>query len=269
MYSRSALHRSALAFACAFGSAQAQEAANTNGIMRLPEVVVQGREETLVGIAAAASQGTVGAAQLERRALSRPGEVLETVPGVIITQHSGAGKANQLFLRGFNLDHGTDFATSVNGMPVNLPTHGHGQGYTDLNFVIPELIERVEFRKGVYDPELGDFSSAGAADLQYFSSLDRSLAQLEGGSFGYARGLIASSPQVGPGHLLYALELVHNDGPWTHPDDYKRVNGVLQYHKGDAALGYSVTAMAYAGDWDATDQIPERSINPASAASIR
>lgn len=226
----------------------------------LPEVLVYGRADSLLGIAGAASQGTVSKDELERHILSRPGEVLETVPGVIITQHSGAGKANQFFLRGFNLDHGTDFATSVNGVPVNLPTHGHGHGYTDLNFMIPELIERVDFRKGPYYADLGDFSSAGAADIHYVSFLPHSIAQVEGGSFGYARGLYASSHFVGNGNLLYAVELFHNDGPWTEPDDYKRINGVLSYSRGDAESGYSVTAMAYAGDWNATDQIAARAL---------
>ncbi len=226
----------------------------------LPEVLVYGRADSLLGIAGAASQGTVGKDELERRTLSRPGEVLETVPGVIVAQHSGAGKANQFFLRGFNLDHGTDFATSVNGVPVNMPTHGHGQGYTDLNFMIPELIERVNFRKGPYYADLGDFSSAGAADIQYVSFLPQSIAQVEGGSFGYARGLYASSHLVGSGNLLYAVELFHNDGPWTEPDDYKRINSVLSYSRGDAEFGYSVTAMAYAGNWNATDQIADRAL---------
>ncbi len=228
--------------------------------VRLPEMVVRGRADSLVGMADSASQGTVGAEQLDSRTLSRPGEVLETVPGVIVTQHSGAGKANQFFLRGFNLDHGTDFATSVDGVPVNLPTHGHGQGYTDLNFVLPELVERVNYRKGPYSAELGDFSSAGAADLEYFQALPQSIAQVEGGSYGYARGLVASSPKLGPGHLLYGLELFHHDGPWKHPEDYQRVNGVLRYSQGDAALGWSVTGLAHAGRWDSTDQIAQRAL---------
>ena len=267
------LNPAAFALACAICSAAQAQSHETNSIpaaanagtnqnIRLPEVLVQGREDSLVGVAESASQGTIGAVQLERRTLSRPGEVLETVPGVIITQHSGAGKANQFFLRGFNLDHGTDFATSVDGTPVNLPTHGHGQGYTDLNFLIPELVRTVNYRKGVYYADLGDFSSAGAADLEYFTALPQSLAQIEAGSFDYVRGVFASSPHVGQGHLLYGLELYHNDGPWEHPDDYKRINGVLRYSRGDAARGASVTAMAYAGDWDATDQIAQRAIEP-------
>src|SRR5574337_550337 len=206
----------------------------------LPEVTVYGSADSLLGIAGAASQGTVGMEELEYRTLSHPGEVLETIPGVIVTQHSGAGKANQFFLRGFNLDHGTDFATSVNGVPVNLPTHAHGQGYSDLNFMILELTERVDFRKGVYYADLGDFSSAGAADIHYVDFLPLSIAQVEGGSFGYERGLYASSQCIGSGDLLYAVELFHNDGPWSTPDEYKKINGVLGYSRGNAASGYSV-----------------------------
>ena len=262
------LNPATLALACAIAtaaSARAQAeapaaATSTNAPARLPEVLVRGREDSLVGVAESASVGTVGAQQLERRTLSRPGEVLETVPGVVVTQHSGSGKANQFFMRGFNLDHGTDFATSVDGMPVNLPSHGHGQGYSDLNFTIPELIERVNYRKGVYFADLGDFSSAGAADLQYFRHLPESFAVLESGSFGYARGVYASSPKLGSGHLLHSLELFHNDGPWKNPDNYRRVNGVLRYSQGDDANGFSVTAMAYAGEWDSTDQIARRAL---------
>ena len=255
-------HATAVALTCLIcNSSSAQstgaspELAATNTPVRLPEVLVQGREDSLIGVAESASQGTVGAIQLERRTLSRPGEVLETVPGLIVTQHSGAGKANQFFLRGFNLDHGTDFATSIDGMPVNLPSHGHGQGYTDLNILIPELVERVNFRKGPYFADVGDFASAGSTDLQLYRVLLQGIAQVEGGSFGYARGVFADSSKAGPGHLLYGLELYHNDGPWRHADDYRRYNGVLRYSVGDSANGWSITGMGYKGDWDATDQI--------------
>ncbi len=232
----------------------------TMPVTQLPEVVVEGRPESLVGAADTASEGTVGAQELQARPLQRPGEVLEAVPGVIVTQHSGAGKANQYFLRGFNLDHGTDFATSVDGVLVNLPTHAHGQGYTDLNFVIPELVQRLNYRKGVYYADLGDFSSAGGADMHYYTVLPQNLAQIEYGSFEYARGLFAASPQLGLGHLLTALELYHYNGPWSPPDDYRKINGVLRYSQGDPAQGFDVTAMAYAGKWTATDQIARRAL---------
>jgi hypothetical protein len=229
---------------------------------RLEVVVVGGREDSLVGIAGSSSEGTVGAEQLERRPLSRPGEVLETVPGLISTQHSGAGKANQFFLRGFNLDHGTDFATTIDGVPVNLPTHGHGQGYTDMNFLIPELVERIDYRKGVYYADLGDFSSAGAANLVYVDRLPEKIVQLEGGMFSHGRGLLAGSRDVDEGSLLYAVELFHDDGPWEEPDDFGKLNGVLRLSRGDTVRGWSLTGSAYAGRWDATDQIAERALDP-------
>src|SRR5262245_24741972 len=230
------------------------------GTTRLDPVVVRGRGDSLVGVADTASQGTIGAAQLEARPLYRPGELLEAVPGLIVTQHSGEGKANQFFLRGFNLDHGTDFATSIDGVPVNLPSHGHGQGYTDLNFLIPELVERIDFHKGPYFADEGDFSSAGAANLEYFDSLPETIARAEGGMNAYARGLFASSTRIGDGNLLYAAELLHDNGPWEHPDHYRKVNGVMRYSWGDAGSGASLTASAYAAKWDATDQIAKRAL---------
>lgn len=228
---------------------------------RLPEVVVRGRSDSLLGIAQTASQGTVGAEQLSKRPLMRPGEVVETVPGAIVTQHSGAGKANQFFLRGFNLDHGTDFATTVNGMPVNLPTHGHGQGYTDLNFMIPELIERVDFKKGPYFVEEGDFASAGAIDINYFDVMDKGLFLAEGGMYGYGRTVFADSTAFGMGNLLYGVELFHNDGPWDHADSYDKLNAILRYSQGNRDSGFRITGMSYVGDWNATDQVPQRAID--------
>ncbi len=226
----------------------------------MEKTTITGRADSLLNIADAASEGYVGQDHLEYRPLLRPGEVLEAIPGVIVTQHSGSGKANQYFSRGFNLDHGTDFATSVDGIPVNLPTHAHGQGYTDLNFLIPELVETVHYRKGPYYADVGDFGSAGAADLSYANTLDRSLLQLTGGTFGYGRALFASSPAAGSGNLLYAVELAHDDGPWTHAQDYQKVNGVLRYSLEKDGTGYSLTAMANAGRWNSTDQIALRAV---------
>src|SRR5262249_46339696 len=148
-----------------------------------------------------------------------------------------------------------DFATSLDGMPVNLPTHGHGQGYTDLNIVIPELVQRVNYQKGVYDVENGDFSSAGAAHLETFRVLPESLAQIEGGMYGFARGVFASSPALGPGHLLYGVELFHDDGPWKNPDDYQKFNALLSYSQGTDADGWTITARGYHGRWDSSDQV--------------
>jgi len=266
------LGTAAFALACALCSAaQAQQQLNAvpplagggqaNKPARLEDIVVQGREDSLIGAADSAAQGTVGAVQLHQRPIAKGSEILETVPGIIITQHSGGGKANQYFLRGFNLDHGTDFATSIDGVPINLPTHGHGQGYTDLNMLVPEFVQRINYRKGPYYADVGDFSSAGAADIEYFKVLPRSFAQIEGGSFGHARGVFGSSPKIGDGHLLYGGELYRYDGPWKNPDNYRRFNAVLGYSAGDAAQGYSVKFTGYKGVWDATDQVPERALN--------
>jgi outer membrane receptor protein involved in Fe transport len=225
------------------------------------EVRVTGHYENAVGTSDAASQGNVGAKALEARPLQRPGDVLETVPGVITTQHSGEGKANQYFLRGFNLDHGTDFRTTVAHMPVNMPTHAHGQGYSDLNFLIPELVSRISYKKGPYFAEEGDFAAAGAANINYHTKLPHGIATLGLGDYGWRRALAANSFDAGPGHLLYGMELFHNDGPWDNPSDYNKLNGVLSYSVGTNADGYTLTGMGYSGKWNATDQIPKRAVD--------
>jgi hypothetical protein len=221
---------------------------------------VENPAEDLVGIAMSASQGAVTARQIDSRPIMRAGEVLETVPGVIISQHSGEGKANQYYLRGFNLDHGTDFATTVAGVPVNMPTHAHGHGYSDLNFLIPELVSGVQFEKGPYFADQGDFSAAGAANINYANSLSGPIARVSMGGQGWGRVVYADSPRVGDGRLLFAAELNHNDGPWTRGDNYRKVNGVLRYSQGDALNGFSVSGLAYHGIWNSTDQLPGRAI---------
>ncbi len=230
-------------------------------VQEVAETVISGRAGDLVGVADSASQGTTGHVDLERRPLLRPGELVETVPGMVITQHSGAGKANQFFLRGFNLDHGTDFLTRWNGIPLNLRSHGHGQGYTDLNFLIPELVERIDYSKGPYDAGNGDFASAGSADIQYFRKLPQSLAVLEGGGDGYARALVADSRRIGSADVLYALETYHNDGPWENPDDYVRLNGIVRASFGDESAGSTFTLQGYDGDWTGTDQVAKRAVD--------
>jgi len=217
--------------------------------------------QDLVGIAQSASQGAITLRQIETRPISRAGEILEAVPGLIISQHSGEGKANQYYLRGFNLDHGTDFATSVAGIPVNMPTHAHGQGYSDLSFLIPELVGGVQFSKGPYFADQGDFATAGAAAISYLNVLDRPLVRFTAGTEGYSRMVVGVSPVVLGGHLLVAGELNHNDGPWDRPDDFRKVNGLIRYTRGDSIDAFSITAMGYAGKWNATDQIPRRAIS--------
>ncbi len=223
-------------------------------------VVVTGRAQDLTCIAQSANQGTVSAADLALRPLLRPGEVVEEIPGVIITQHSGSGKANQYFLRGFNLDHGTDLAVSVDDVPVNMPTHAHGQGYADLNFLIPELVERVDYKKGPYYADVGDFGSAGAFNIRYYDELPSGFVRVEGGQFGYGRVVAGDNAQLGAGNVIYAGEFEHNDGPWTKGDDARKIDGVLRYTFGGDSDGATFTAMGYHNIWNSTDQVPDRAI---------
>ena len=209
----------------------------------------------------AASAITISGAEVNARPFARVGEALEVVPGLIVTQHSGEGKANQYFLRGFNLDHGTDLAISVDGMPVNMPTHGHGQGYADINFLIPELVQSVNVRKGPYFADKGDFASAGVVAIDYVNKLPKNIAELTFGSFGYRRALAAGSTAVGAGTLLTAFEGVGYDGPWDLPDNVRKLNGVLRYSQGTATDGFTLSAMAYSNGWNSTDQVAQRAID--------
>ncbi|HXY23700.1 MAG TPA: TonB-dependent receptor [Candidatus Acidoferrum sp.] len=221
---------------------------------------VQGREDSLIGIADSATQGTVGATEIQSRPILRSGEVLETVPGVVITQHAGGGKANQYFLRGFNLDHGTDFAVFLDGMPLNLPSHAHGEGYADMNTVIPEFVGRLDYQKGPYSADVGNYGSAGSAHMVSFKTLPQNFFKVEGGPEGYGRAVFGVSQKLGSGSLLYGGEAYHDDGPWSHPDDYYKFNGILTYSQGGDANGFSITARGYHGKWNSSDQIADTAV---------
>lgn len=216
--------------------------------------------ENLVGIATAASQGAITAQQLQARPIMRPAEVLEAVPGLVVSQHSGEGKANQYYLRGFNLDHGSDFATMLAGIPVNMPSQAHFHGYADTNLLIPELVSGVQYKKGPYFAEDGDFAAAGSANVNYVNQLDRPIASVSGGGQGWGRLFAAASPRVGQGHMLVGLELGHNNGPWDRGDDLQKINGIVRYSRGDARNGLSLTGMSYSAHWNATDQVAVRAI---------
>ncbi|HEX2843350.1 TonB-dependent receptor [Hyphomicrobium sp.] len=214
-----------------------------------------------IGIAQSASQGYVSAEEIAAVPAYRTGDILEAVPGLVVTQHSGEGKANQYFVRGFNIDHGTDLAITVDGMPVNMRTHGHGQGYADTNFMIPEIMRGLTFRKGPYFASEGDFSSAGAVHLDIVDKLDKNFGRIEAGSFGHRRAVAGMSSPVGvDGTVLVAGEAHFFDGPWERPDDLRKFNGVMRYSNGSFNNGFAVTAMAYSGHWNATDQIPLRGV---------
>ena len=231
---------------------------------KLDEIVVTGKRSDLLGIAPSASEGTASGEELRARPLLRRGEVLETVPGMVVTQHAGGGKANQYFLRGFNLDHGTDFALSLDGMPLNMRTHAHGQGYADLNLLLPELLERVDYYKGTYTARNGDLSSAGSADFHLYNVLPNNFVTAEFGEYGYYRAAAGNTFQTGSGpdsgKLTIAGEYNQYDGPWGLPENFQRWNGFSRYFKGDSDDNVVLTLMGYHGKWQSSDQIPLRAV---------
>jgi len=225
------------------------------------EIEIIGRSVNLVGDALSASEGRVSHDEILKRPILRTGDVLESVPGLVATQHSGSGKANQYFLRGFNLDHGTDFATSVDGMPVNMRSHGHGQGYTDLNFIIPELVEEIVYRKGSYYSDVGDFSGAGSARIQTRDHSVPITIQLGAGEYGFARALLSGSTGSGTGELIYGLELQGYEGPWVQLDeDVEKTNFLLKQIWASEESHYSLSLMGYDNEWNSADQIPDRAV---------
>jgi hypothetical protein len=272
---REALLCGSALIALSTGTARAQEAAPPPAQAETPatseampeQVIVTGARTELLGVAQTSSQGIVLPQEIQQLPSLRPGQLLETVPGLTVTIHSGEGKANQYLLRGFNLDHGTDIASFIDGIPVNLRTHAHGQGYADLNFFIPELSAGLEYTKGPYFAEQGDFSSVASVHLLYANTVPDQVSAT-GGSFNYERLFGAGTQEFGTAHVLGALELVHYDGPWTHGDDYRKLNAVLRYSEGEAHEGYSVTGMYYRGLWNATTDQPLRAMDPAYMASL-
>ncbi len=242
----------------------AQGSSDSTQAQSVDSLVVTGRYDDLIGIAATASEGRVGALDLRRRPTTREGELLETVPGMIVTQHSGDGKANQYFIRGFNLDHGTDFNTRIEGMPVNMPSHAHGQGYTDLNFVIPELVDYIDYRLGVYHTEFGDFGSAGGAEFHLVKSLPRPFATVGAGEDGLARLAGAASARLGGGTFLAGAEAKTYDGPWDMAQDLRKLSGLARYSWDRGSSQFSILAMGYHNRWSASDQIPQRAVQSGS-----
>ena len=217
-------------------------------------------QSVLDGRPGSATEGQVTAEQLALRPISRNGELLEFLPGLIVTQHSGEGKANQYFLRGFNLDHGTDFYTEVDGLPVNMRSHAHGQGYADINFIIPELIGSLEYRKGTYYADVGDFSAAGSANLRYVDALPQSLINVTGGSHDYYNLLAASSPKWLGGDLLLGAEGTLYNGPFIDESKQRKLAGIARWNRGDAREGLTIGLQGYAIRYNASDQIPLRAV---------
>ena len=184
--------------------------------------------------------------------------------------HADGGKANQYYLRGWNLDHGTDLAIFVDDVPINLPTNAHGQGYTDLNLLIPETVNGVDMRKGPYFADVGDFANAGNAEDRAFGTASiRTSSPSPSAASAICAALALGSAKVGEGSLLYAGEFNTYDGPWTYPDEVRKFSGLLRYSQGTATDGFSVTGQAFTNDWNTADQIPLRAVTTGQIRSVR
>jgi outer membrane receptor protein involved in Fe transport len=222
---------------------------------------VFGRSLELVGRAEAASEGTVAGADLLVRPMLRVAELLEAVPGMVAVQHSGSGKANQYFLRGFNLDHGTDFTTYIDGMPLNLRSHGHGQGYLDINGLLPEIVERIDYRKGPYRADTGDFAMAGASFITTIDRLDAPFTALETGEEGWLRVAGGGTVELGNEATLTGLaEHKAYDGPWQLEEGLEHTSFWGKYRRPTDFGTLAVTFAGYDANWHPTEQIPERAI---------
>lgn len=233
-------------------------------------IIVFGRGEDKIGIAGAASEGSVAGSDLLIRPLLRVAELLEAVPGMIAAQHSGSGKANQYFLRGFNLDHGSDFTTYIDGVQMNLRSHGHGHGYLDLNGLIPEIVDREDYRKGPYRADGGDFALAGAAYISTISAFKAPWASAEIGSYGWRRAA-AGGTIAAPGDdatLTLAGQFKVYDGPWQQPEKLRHYSGFAKYATTTGLGRFTLSLQGYHGTWNPTEQIPERAIGTPQCPTV-
>jgi TonB family protein len=211
----------------------------------------------------AASDSTTDQNELSLRPRLRAEGLLESVPGLFSVQHAGGGKAQQDFARGFNLDHGTDYAFFVDGVPINAVSHAHGQGYSDLHFLIPETVARIDSTKGTYAADVGDFGTAGSTTFRMADRFDESLAKLElAPSTGHERLVVVESPDFGDRwHMVVAAEAFHDNGPFIHPEDFGRVNGYAKATRDlDERSDLSFMVMAYSGSWNMSGVLPARAV---------
>ncbi|MCP9307442.1 TonB-dependent receptor [Zymomonas mobilis] len=224
------------------------------------DIEVVASRKDLLGKTSTASEGSITAKEIQLRPAYRVGQILEAVPGLVVTTHSGEGKANQFLLRGFNLDHGTDLATFVDDVPVNGATNAHGQGYTDINFLIPETLGGVDYTKGPFHANIGDFGVAGSDHMKLADDIPRQVS-FSGGTLGDYRFYIGGTTHFKNGdRWVNALSLQHADGPWKYPDNARSIRAMSHYTHGDNLDGFDVTAMYYRGKWRATNDQPIEAI---------
>ena len=226
----------------------------------IPEVVVTASRLDLIGLATTASQGSVTKEELDLRPAYRVGQLLESTPGLVVTVHSGEGKANQYLARGFNLDHGTDVANFFDDMPINRSTNAHGQGYSDLNFIIPELASGLDYTKGTYYPSVGDFGAVASEHLKMANSLPDQM-ELSAGTLGDYRAYLGGTQALDDqDRVLAALDLSHVDGPFTHPDNFRKTAAALRFSHGAPTDGYDLTVLYYHGLGSLTTDQPLRAV---------
>lgn len=231
-----------------------RKVASTDGASETIQVTASRHD--LLGRAGTASEGSLTAREIQLRPVYRVGQILEAVPGLVVTSHSGEGKANQFLLRGFNLDHGTDLATFVDGMPVNGVSNAHGQGYTDLNFLIPEVLAGVDYTKGPFHADIGDFGVAGSDHMKLADDIPRQIS-LSAGTLGDYRAYIGGTTHFSnTGRWVNAFTLSHSDGPWRYPDNARSIRALSRYTYGSTKNGFDLTAMFYRGQWRATNDQP-------------
>lgn len=245
------------------GYAQVAAPGDTSADDPMDEIIVFGRAERQIGIAEAASEGAVGGDDLLVRPMLRVADLLEAVPGLIAAQHSGSGKANQYFLRGFQLDHGTDFTTYVDDMPWNLRTHGHGQGYLDVNGLIPEIVERIDYRKGPYRADAGDFSMAGSGYLTTIKRLAQPFAAVEYGDYGWGRIAGGGSTEVAGGELTVIAQYKTYDGPWELKEELDHKSMWAKYSRETDFGTWNLSLSGYLANWKPSEQIPESAVGTA------
>jgi hypothetical protein len=249
-----------------FSTKEIKTAGQSSIVIEMEKGPVNLQEVVITPQSTAASFHTISKIDLNLQPVRSAQDILRTVPGLFIGQHQGGGKAEQIFLRGFDIDHGTDINVTVDGLPVNMVSHAHGQGYADLHFLIPELTGSVDYGKGPYYTQFGNLGTAGYVSMNTVNSLDKSTVKLEGGQFNTLRGLamidLLSERQKQKGTNAYvASEFLYSDGPFESPQHFKRFNifGKLNTHIGNSNKLTLIASTLNSG-WDASGQVPDRAV---------
>jgi outer membrane receptor protein involved in Fe transport len=250
------------AFSAVFipGRSNAQAAPAAPRETAVERIVVTASRRNLIGRASTASEGSITRKELDLRPVYRVGQLLESVPGLVVSVHSGEGKAYQYLARGFNLDHGTDLANFVDDMPVNRPTDAHGQGYSDLNFLIPETFSGLDYTKGTYYPAIGDFGAVASEHLRLADDLPNQIIASVG-TMGDERLAGTAGLRLANGdRLLGAADISHLDGPFTPGNNFRKIDAMLRYVHGTKTDGFTLTGMIYRGEGRLSTDQPERAL---------